>query len=286
VLVFALAVQSQSHRRLCRNNRARFGKTVLAFLLGMALVPGLDLLRVDTGHAAVVNNGLQSQIADGSVVVLSLANIGPPEIPRTPAKVPGNSGNDADQPSLANESQPVAAPAPVPKACAEMNPGLVAGFGSLLRQVAALKQDRVRRFAALAQTRIVGTASTYNPYREGDDAEYFETASGELYDPADWTAAIQIDLREEFGGVRYGRNYRPAYVLVESGGRQAVVKINDVGPLRPGRVIDLNEQSMRYFDPSLRLGLVQDVKVTLLPGVDWTPGPVGEPPPVSVASAD
>ena len=74
--------------------------------------------------------------------------------------------------------------------------------------------------------------------------------------------------------------------LVESGGKQVIVKINDVGPLRPGRVIDLNEQSMRYFDPSLQLGLVQDVKVTLLPGADWTPGPVGEPLPVSVASAD
>jgi hypothetical protein len=34
------------------------------------------------------------------------------------------------------------------------------------------------------------------------------------------------------------------------------VKINDVGPLEPGRVIDLNEQTMRYFDPGMRRGLI------------------------------
>jgi rare lipoprotein A len=31
---------------------------------------------------------------------------------------------------------------------------------------------------------------------------------------------------------------------------------------------------MRYFDPSLRLGVIQNVKVTPLPGDDWTPGPI------------
>jgi rare lipoprotein A len=287
VLVFVLAFQSQTHRRLCRNNRALFGKTVLAFLLGMALVPGLDLLRIDTGNAAVVNNGLQSELDDGPVVVLSLAHLNPQRLPPAPADEPGDIAAAAEQSDLANEgNESLVIAAPAPEACAEIDPSLVAGFQSLLRQVTALKHDRVLRFAALAQTRIVGTASTYNPYDDGGEAEYFETASGELYDPADWTAAIQIDLRNDFGGVRYGRNYRPAYVLVESGGKHAIVKINDVGPLRPGRVIDLNEQSMRYFDPSMQLGLVPDVKVTLLPGEDWTPGPVGGQPPVSIASAN
>ena len=32
---------------------------------------------------------------------------------------------------------------------------------------------------------------------------------------------------------------------------------------------------MRYFDPFLTRGLLTDVKITLLPGEDWTPGPVG-----------
>jgi hypothetical protein len=32
---------------------------------------------------------------------------------------------------------------------------------------------------------------------------------------------------------------------------------------------------MRHFDPFLTRGLISDAKVTLLPGEDWTPGPVG-----------
>ena len=80
-------------------------------------------------------------------------------------------------------------------------------------------------------------------------------------------------------------NYQPAYALVESGERKAVVRINDVGPLNPGRVIDLNERSMRYFDPTLQLGLIREVKVTLLAGVDWTPGPVRSEQLISVATA-
>ena len=56
--------------------------------------------------------------------------------------------------------------------------------------------------------------------------------------------------------------------------KKVIVKINDVGPLTPGRVIDFNEQTMRYFDPSLRLGLIRNVKVTPLQGKDWTAGPV------------
>ena len=102
---------------------------------------------------------------------------------------------------------------------------------------------------------------------------------------AAWTAAIQIDLREQFRGVRYGKNYQPAYALVESSERKVIVKINDVGPLKPGRVIDLNERSMRYFDPTLQLGLISDVKVALLPGADWTPGPIGSEQLISVATA-
>jgi len=48
-----------------------------------------------------------------------------------------------------------------------------------------------------------------------------------------------------------------------------------VGHLKPGRVLDLNERSMRYFDPFLTRGLLADVRITLLPGEDWRPGPVG-----------
>jgi rare lipoprotein A len=172
-----------------------------------------------------------------------------------------------------------------PERCNHMVPGLVSAFQSFLKRVALRSLERMQEYAALGEATVIGTASTYNPYDEGNRADDFQTASGELYDPTAWTAAIQIKLRPYFGGVRYGRNYRPAYALVDNGERQLVVKINDVGPLKPGRVIDLNERSMRYFDPSLQRGLVQDVRVTLLPGDDWTTGPVGVEQPVSVASA-
>ena len=112
-----------------------------------------------------------------------------------------------------------------------------------------------------------------------------KTASGELYDTVAWTAAIRIDLREQFRGVHYGKNYQPAFALVESGEKKVIVKINDVGPLKPGRVIDLNERSMRYFDPTLQLGLISEVKVALLPGEDWTPGPISSEQRINLAIA-
>jgi rare lipoprotein A len=155
----------------------------------------------------------------------------------------------------------------------------------LRKSLAVEAKSLIQKYAALMGTAIVGAASMYNPYRDGTDSDEMQTASGELYNPAAWTAAIQIDLREKFRGVRYGQNYQPAYALVESGERKAIVKINDVGPLNPGRVIDLNERSMRYFDPALQLGLISEVKVTLLPGADWTPGPIRSEQLISVASA-
>ena len=121
-----------------------------------------------------------------------------------------------------------------------------------------------------ASVGVVGIASWYNPYLESGDTL---TASGELYDPDEWTAAIQIKLRQQFGKVGYRTNYRPTYALVESGNKRVIVKINDVGPLAPGRVIDLSERAMRYFDESLQLGLLPNVKLTPLAG-NWTPGPV------------
>jgi rare lipoprotein A len=129
--------------------------------------------------------------------------------------------------------------------------------------------------AQIVGAMFVGTASTYNPFKPGYKEGGIETASGELYDPNAWTAAIQIDLRNTFGGVRYGREYQPTFALVEAGEKRVIVKINDVGPLMPGRIIDLNEQTMRYFDPSLERGLVESVKVTPLQGRHWIPGPLG-----------
>ena len=140
--------------------------------------------------------------------------------------------------------------------------------------------DRDRPAPPLMHEPIVGSASMYNPCAPGMPAEDAETASGEMYDAEAWTAAIQIDLRARFGGVRYGRNYRHAYALVESEDKRAIVRINDVGPLASGRVIDLNERTMRYFDPTLELGVVPTVRITPLSGSDWTPGPVEDASPI------
>ena len=120
---------------------------------------------------------------------------------------------------------------------------------------------------------IVGAASMYDPnhpgYREGGQ----ETANGEHYNPSAWAAAIQTDLRSKFGGVHHGT--KASYALVESGSKKAIIKINDVGPLMPGRVIDFDRQAMRYFDPSLQRGVISGVKVTPLHGDHYTAGPVG-----------
>ena len=120
---------------------------------------------------------------------------------------------------------------------------------------------------------LVGGASTYNPFQPGAHEGGLETASGERYDPNAWTAAIKTSLREKFGGVQFGE--RPKYALIEAVGKKVIVKINDVGPLMPGRIIDLNERTMRHFDPGMDIGVIRDVKVMPLSGDYWIPGPVG-----------
>jgi rare lipoprotein A len=164
-------------------------------------------------------------------------------------------------------------------------PNFAAGYRKLFKRVAVMGLPRIQDAAELAHATIIGTVSTYNPYREGTEEGGAQTASGELYDPSAWTAAIKTDLRGQFRGVRYGKLYQPTFALVESGNKQLIVKINDVGPLKPGRVLDLNERSMRHFDPLLTRGLLDDVKITLLPGDDWTPGPVRQTYAIDFADA-
>jgi rare lipoprotein A len=127
---------------------------------------------------------------------------------------------------------------------------------------------------------IFGIASNYDPFTALNQPEGFETASGEIYDPDTWTAAIRTDLRDRFGGIHFGRNYRPTFALVECGDMKLIVRINDVGPLAPGRIIDLNDRTMRYFDPTFQRGLIENMVVTPLPGDDWTAGPLTPDAPV------
>src|SRR4029453_14398690 len=119
----------------------------------------------------------------------------------------------------------------------------MAKVGTVVKSTAATRHD-----ACAMGVTIVGTASMYDPFEPGYKEGGIQTASGERYDPIAWTAAIQIDLRQTFGGVRHGKDYRPAYALVEVANKGAIIKRNDVGPLKPGRVIDFNKQTMRHFD--------------------------------------
>ena len=122
--------------------------------------------------------------------------------------------------------------------------------------------------------RFLGAASTYNPMKPGDRSGGAMTASGEPYEANGWAAAVQLSHRAAFAGVRFGRNYRPAFALVTAGEKSVIVKINDVGPLLPGRVIDLNERAMRYFDATLDVGVLAGVTVTPLAGERWRAGPL------------
>ena len=215
----------------------------------------------EAGDSAAMAVAAIPRDTEPDMVILSLvAEDAPPET--APA------GLDA-APAPADDLVPLLKASPASRR-APAPPKFAADYRTLRRLAALIDLPRLREAVA-----VTGIASTYNPYRDGPTEGGVQTASGEIYDPSGWTAAIQTDLRAQFGGVRYGRLYRPAFVLVECDGKQAIVKVNDVGPLKPGRIIDLNERSMRYFDPFLRRGLLADVRVTLLPGEDWMPGPVG-----------
>ncbi|HET7680272.1 MAG TPA: septal ring lytic transglycosylase RlpA family protein, partial [Xanthobacteraceae bacterium] len=114
--------------------------------------------------------------------------------------------------------------------------------------------DPNEAFGALsfAET-IVGIASFYH--------EPQQTASGEPFDPDAFTAAAQLEIRDKFGGIRFGVKYQPAYAVAEYEGKKLILKFNDVGPLRPGRKFDLSRAAFAYFD-GLEKGLLPDVKVT------------------------
>jgi rare lipoprotein A len=90
---------------------------------------------------------------------------------------------------------------------------IVVAYGS--RSMARSSDQNRNKLNVIATgVAIMGIASTYNPFRPGYRSGGGETASGEPYDPTAWTAAIQTNLRERFGGVRFGKTYRPTYALV------------------------------------------------------------------------
>src|SRR5271165_6120209 len=108
-------------------------------------------------------------------------------------------------------------------------------------------EPEIRKAAAKNQPYQVGTASWYGEYFEGKP-----TASGEDYDMYDMTAAHPT--------LPLG-----SYVRVTNlhNGKAVVVKVNDRGPIVPGRIIDLSygaAQALQFEHKGLqrvRLDLVK-----------------------------
>lgn len=90
----------------------------------------------------------------------------------------------------------------------------------------------------------VGMASWYG-------REFKKTASGERYDPASLTAAHRT---LPFGTMVQVRRL--------ANGRQVTVRINNRGPFRKGRIIDLSKAAARQLD-MLQCGVAR-VKVTVV----------------------
>jgi len=96
--------------------------------------------------------------------------------------------------------------------------------------------------------RDVGTASWYGPGFAGR-----LTASGEVFDPSQLTAA--------HGSLPMGTHVR---VTALDSGRSVVVRVNDHFPGTRGRIIDLSEASFAALAPTQR-GLLQ-VRLEVVPG--------------------
>jgi len=263
---------------------AQRGRTMATFALAIALLCGMVWDDIEHRHTEI-NVGQTNPEFDSVVLPIASADLSADEVLTASLAEAGPQIDAAESCPLSStaslsilESAVVlggSSAGPISYARRTIVPTFAVAYRSVRKLATMMEVLRTQDEIAPSRAIVFGTASTYNPYRDGKQEGDAQTASGELYDPASWTAAIQVDLRDQFGGVRYGRLYQPTYALVESGAKQVIVKVNDVGRLRPGRVLDLNERSMRYFDPFLTRGLLADVKITLLPGEDWTPGPIG-----------
>jgi len=115
-----------------------------------------------------------------------------------------------------------------------------------------------------------GDASTYNPYLPGWRTGGGTLATGGPYNPNSYDAALQLNLAKQYG-CGYGSRAICHAVVQAPNGHAMVVRINDNGPLVPGRVIDLNEKSMQYLSGGTmgrNSGIVKNVTVTLLCGIE------------------
>jgi rare lipoprotein A len=137
---------------------------------------------------------------------------------------------------------------------------LGAAQGPIRPTPTAAAQKPAVRPAPVAQKKVhtkayqVGTASWYGSYFDGK-----ATASGEPYNMFDLTAAHPT--------LPLGPHVR---VTNLRNGRTVVVRINDRGPVTPGRIIDLSYSAARVLDVKarglqrVRLDLVQEPETVAL----------------------
>lgn len=107
----------------------------------------------------------------------------------------------------------------------------------------------------------IGTASWYGDYFQGKP-----TASGEPYDMYDMTAAHPTLPLGTWVRVTNLRN-----------GRAVVVRINDRGPIVPGRIIDVSYNTARVLSfktrglQQVRLDIVQPETIAYAPSLAYQP---------------
>ena len=108
---------------------------------------------------------------------------------------------------------------------------------------------------------VKGQASYYGPGFQGN-----RTSQGDVFNTEEYSAAIQIDIRNQFGVPAGSGKNGYARVTNLSNGRSILVKINDVGPLTSGRVIDLSQKAFRSLSPTGTLGpgVLNNIKVEYL----------------------
>ena len=106
----------------------------------------------------------------------------------------------------------------------------------------------LRKLVGKTRPYQVGTATWYGEYFEGK-----ETASGEKYDMYDMTAA---HLTLPFGSYVRVTNLR--------NGRAVVVRVNDRGPIVPGRIIDLSYGAAQALE--MKAHGLQQVRLDLVSG--------------------
>lgn len=130
----------------------------------------------------------------------------------------------------------------------------------------AATEDVSALVAGCVKVSVRGDASTYNPNYAGWKTGGQSLATGGRYNPNAFEAALQLDLAKKYK-CGYGSGAICHAIVQAPNGKSMLVRINDNGPLVPGRIIDLNEMSMRYISGGVNgknSGVVKNVTVTLL----------------------